>query len=88
MDEKVDADDTGVKDTTRRTAWTNLLVNSRDYLQSARGHAPNQDLANQLAATFANTGLGKLQPSKQLPRARMYVTCDCMRLNGPKKKKN
>jgi hypothetical protein len=71
LEEWVDADDTGVKTMTRRKAWTRLLVNSRDYLQWNRGHAPNQDLADQLAATLANNGLVVLSPTDALPRSEM-----------------
>ena len=75
MAELLDADDTGRKTVPRRQVWAKLLAGSRDYLQSryGRGHAPNQDLADQLAATFANVGLGKLSPDKQLPREQMLT---------------
>ena len=69
--EKIDADDTGVKSMTRRDAWTRLLVNSRDYLQWNRGHAPNQDLADVLAAQLADNALATLSPASCLPRAAM-----------------
>ena len=69
--EKIDADDTGEKTMPRREAWTRLLVNSRDYLQWNRGHAPNQDLADILAAQLADTALETVSPSSRIPRADM-----------------
>lgn len=72
LSQKVDADDTGAKTMTRRDAWTRLLVNSRDYLQWNRGHAPNQDLADVLAAQVADSALGKIGASaSRLPKADM-----------------
>ena len=67
----VDADDTGALTMSRRDAWTRLLINSRDYLQWNRGHAPNQDLADVLAAQLADNALAVLSPSSRLPRAAM-----------------
>ena len=69
--ERVDADDTGAKTMSRRDAWTRLLVNSRDYLLWNRGHAPNQDLADVLAAQLADSALAMLSPESRLPRAAM-----------------
>ena len=71
LDELVDADDSGTRAVTRRDAWTRLLVRSRDYLQSdyGRGHAPNQDLADQVAATFADVGLATLSLGSTMPRS-------------------
>ena len=71
LSEKVDADDTGEKTVTRRESWKRLLVNSRDYLQWNRGHAPNQDLADILAAQLADTALETVSPSSRIPRADM-----------------
>lgn len=71
LTEKVDADDTGAKTMSRRDSWTRLLVNSRDYLQWNRGHAPNQDLADVLAAQLADNALATLSPGSCLPRAAM-----------------
>eukprot|EP01043_Picozoa_sp_COSAG02_P010949 COSAG02_NODE_396_length_23126_cov_282.150258_22_plen_292_part_00 len=71
LSEMVDADDTGQKTMTRRDAWARLLVNSRDYLQWNRGHAPNQDLADILAAQIADHGLGKIAPSHRISREAM-----------------
>jgi hypothetical protein len=71
LSEMVDADDTGQKTLTRRDSWARLLVNSRDYLQWNRGHAPNQDLADILAAQIADHGLGKIAPSCRISREAM-----------------
>ena len=70
----VDADDSGSRTVPRRVAWVRLLVKSRDYLVGrtvpvyGRGHAPNQDVADQVASVLADSGLGELSPTEQLPR--------------------
>lgn len=57
----------------RRQAWANLFAASRDYLTSSvgRGHAPNQDMADQLAAYLSNRALRVLAPERAWSKARM-----------------
>ena len=71
LSQMVDADDTGHKTMSRRDAWARLLVNSRDYLQWNRGHAPNQDLADILAAQIADSALAIIAPDRRISRAAM-----------------
>lgn len=71
LSERVDADDTGEMTMTRRDTWARLLVSSRDYLQWNRGHAPNQDLADVLAAQVADSALAVIAPARRLSRAAM-----------------
>ena len=71
LSERVDADDTGEMTMTRRDTWARLLVDSRDYLQWNRGHAPNQDLADVLAAQVADSALAVIAPARRLSRAAM-----------------
>ena len=71
LSQMVDADDTGHKTMSRRDAWARLLVNSRDYLQWNRGHAPNQDLADVLAAQIADSALATIAPEQRISRAAM-----------------
>ena len=71
LSERVDADDTGELTMTRRDSWARLLVNSRDYLQWNRGHAPNQDLADVLAAQVADSALAAIAHARRLSRAAM-----------------
>ncbi|MDO5398392.1 MAG: hypothetical protein Q4G33_10730 [bacterium] len=52
MDEKIDSDADGKLDKTRKAAWEQMAANARDYLVSlgGGGHAPNQDMADIIAA--------------------------------------
>ena len=65
LDERVeDDDDPATPQVPRRAAWTDLFRCSRDYLTTVRGHAPNQDMANQVAAYLANQCLRVLAPDQ------------------------
>lgn len=60
--EIIDSDADGVPDTDRITAWGNMMALARDQLVSTEGsgHAPNQDMANIIAALRFNTCLSKM----------------------------
>ena len=63
LNEKIDSDADGKTDTTRRNAWINMLTAARDYLitlDGGYGHAPNQDMANSIAALRFDLAIGKL----------------------------
>lgn len=65
LDEQIeDDDDPATPRVSRRRAWTDLFRGSRDYLTTVRGHAPNQDMANQVAAYLANQCLRVLDPGQ------------------------
>lgn len=50
----IDSDGDGEADTSRRVAWRNMALSARDYLTSLEGcgHAPNQDMADIIAALY------------------------------------
>lgn len=59
---------------TRWQAYAALFVGSRDFLLGHRGHAPNQDVADVLAAWLANSALPTLRASSRaLPNATLLV---------------
>ncbi|MGN0244121.1 MAG: hypothetical protein ACI4CT_08690 [Lachnospiraceae bacterium] len=59
---KIDADADGTVDTTRGQAYATMFSGMRDYLVSldGAGHAPNQDMADLLAALYADQSLALL----------------------------
>ncbi|MFI4910244.1 MAG: hypothetical protein ACIAQZ_01110 [Sedimentisphaeraceae bacterium JB056] len=71
LDEIIDNDGDQVADVTRRDAWEQLFQWSRDHLISDRGHATNQDIAQQYAAWQHNEALKVLDPAKALDRSTM-----------------
>lgn len=52
FDESIDSDADGTVDKNRKTAWAEMMSASRDFLVSldGAGHAPNQDMADIIAA--------------------------------------
>ena len=67
---KLDNDDSSeTPSLVRRVAYAQLFRKARDYLvsQVGRGHAPNQDLANVLAAWLANDCVDLLEPGRSWP---------------------
>lgn len=70
LNEQIDSDADGAADTTRKTAWISMMTSARDYLISldgGYGHAPNQDMANSIAAMRFDAAIGRLG-GKQLKR--------------------
>lgn len=71
LDETTDDDaDPDTLPIPRRQAYTDLFTGSRDYLVSdyGRGHAPNQDLGDIIAAWVANECLRILAPGEEWGR--------------------
>ncbi len=63
LGELIDSDADGAADKERRTAWLEMMTGARDYLISLEGgygHAPNQDMANSIAALRFDTAIVKL----------------------------
>lgn len=63
LDEKIDSDADGEADISRREAWILMLEKARDYLidiNGGFGHAPNQDMANSIAALCFDKAIEKL----------------------------
>lgn len=63
LNEEIDSDADGEADKTRREAWCDMLEKARDYLitlEGGYGHAPNQDMANSIAALKLDTMLSYL----------------------------
>lgn len=63
LSERIDSDADGTADTERKTAWINMMTFARDYLISldgGYGHAPNQDMANSIAALRFDAAIVKL----------------------------
>lgn len=60
--EQIDSDADGSADTDRRTAWERMMAAARDQLVSVdgSGHAPNQDMANIIAALRFDVCLSKM----------------------------
>mgnify|MGYP006979924743 CR=1 FL=1 len=54
--------------------YADLLEQSRIFLLSNRGHAPNQDVANVLAALLANLALPTLNASSRALPADQMMT--------------
>ena len=82
LDERVDEDDDpGTAEVTRREAWTRLFLEGRNYLVSdyGRGHAPNQDMADIVAAYLDDQCLHSLAPEQAWPAEtrRKYVYTAC-----------
>lgn len=52
LNKYIDADADDYSDTARKSAWVSMMANARDYLTSldGAGHAPNQDMADIIAA--------------------------------------
>ena len=71
LNQIIDNDGDQVADITRRNAWIQLFQKSRDHLMSDRGHATNQDIAQQYAAWQHNEALKVLDPTKALTRSTM-----------------
>ena len=70
LDREIDNDDDpNTPALSRRTAYGQLFRKARDYLVSpgGRGHAPNQDLANIIAAWLANDCVDILEPGRAWP---------------------
>ncbi len=63
FDENIDSDADGVTDTNRRDAWEQMMAAARDYLVTldGAGHAPNQDMADIIAALRFEQGLQIMQ---------------------------
>lgn len=60
LSKPIDSNADGVADMSRREAWTAMLIAGRDYLitlEGSYGHAPNQDMANSIAALRFDTAL-------------------------------
>jgi len=80
LDELVDEDDNpNTPSVPRRDAWTRLFQGSRDFLTTTRGHAPNQDIANQVASYLSNLCLRELSPEQAWPedKIRKYAYAAC-----------
>ncbi len=76
----IDSDADGAEDKTRREAWSTMLASARDYLidiEKGYGHAPNQDMANSIAALRFDAVLEKLGGSAltKANRASIYSFC-------------
>lgn len=61
----IDADADGALDTKRKAAWESMMSSARDYLVSldGAGHAPNQDMADIIAALKFEKALQMLNSS-------------------------
>lgn len=63
LNEVIDSDADGEADTDRKTAWISMMTAARDYLitlEGGYGHAPNQDMANSIAALRFDTAIVRL----------------------------
>jgi hypothetical protein len=72
----------------RRQGWTRLFNCSRNYLSwidggKFRGHAPNQDYADQLAAYYANVALRSLAPEVAYPETEAIGKVYEVLITGP-----
>ena len=74
LNQVIDNDGDQVADVTRGDAWIQLFEWSRDHLMSDRGHATNQDVAQQYAAWQHNEALIVLAPQKGIDRSTMLET--------------
>lgn len=63
LNEMIDSDADGTADKPRNEAWISMLEAARDYLldvDGGYGHAPNQDMANSIAALRFDEAIGLL----------------------------
>lgn len=75
----IDSDGDGVTDTARITAWTKMCAAARDYLitlEGGYGHAPNQDMANSIAALNFDAVLRKANSSLSLKKGNAGTVLD------------
>lgn len=62
-----DDNDPGTPNVTRLSGYVDLLRDSRDYLLSHGGHAPNQQMADRVSALTSDACLAVLAPAAKLP---------------------
>ena len=84
LNEEIDSNADGIADMKRSEAWIAMLEKARDYLidpNGGYGHAPNQDMANSIAALRFDVALGSLGGRVLLKGSRAAIFERCFGLS-------